>query len=172
MSIYGNKELAEEKIKEFCAAETIGIYINPDVYEELVTEGYISESGEILLEDGFSKTINIPEKKRGGATVKFLLRNNEAVTRASTNGQKSDHALPTFKFDENEAFIIKDGKIVFDTSNTSKIKQNQRKYKYDIMIIEKNPEVFEDFYNETDKEKLKEKAKKVYDLFNIKVKED
>lgn len=151
---------------------SIGIYINPDVYEELVAEGYISESGEILLEDEFTRTINIPVKKRNGATVKFLLRNNEAVTRAATNGQKSDHALPTFKFNENEAFRIEDGKVVFDTKDRSKIEQYKREYKYDIKLIEKNYELFEDFYNETDKEKLKEKAKKIYDLFNIKVKED
>jgi hypothetical protein len=151
--------------KEF-GAKSLEIYIIPELYRELVKEGYISESGEILLEDASRLAITIPGDKQKKTTIRLTLRNTQGVTRASVNGEDSDHGYPTFKFDKTVGFKLVNGKVEFDTTNPELARQYRKTYKYDIDIIEKNNKIFEAIYREPDGEKFKELYDKIDKLFN------
>lgn len=160
MGIYSSQKVKNDTCRKHLKVKSITIYLKESLFDILLKECYNNDYGEILLEGQFEKTILIPKNKSGKGTVKLLLRNEETVGRA---GNTKMHGCPTFKFDENDAFYIKKGKVIFDADNS---KDLERKYSYEVKLIEMNHELFDNLFYSENSDTAEVFANSIYLLFN------
>lgn len=154
------KTTKNKELRKHLKAKSLTIYLKDSVFNKLVEECSESDYGEVVLEAQHVKNIIVPKDKLGKEKVKLKIRNEYGVGKARNTKM---HGYPTFKFNENDAFYIKDGKVIFDADNSEDL---EREYKYDVKLIEENHELFDELYYSDDPVRCEVLTNSIYYLFN------